>query len=85
MEKDIDSWRVYANCKGADTAIFFPEGNSTQKPAKDLCKGCFVKPECLEFALVTNQEAGIWGGMSERQRKRLRRQRRQAQASKNTK
>lgn len=73
-------WRDEAACKDLDTNIFFPpgEGQASQERielAKRICGACVVRAECLEFALVTNQEVGIWGGMTEHERRRERRAR----------
>jgi WhiB family transcriptional regulator, redox-sensing transcriptional regulator len=55
--------------------LFFPERGASTKEAKSVCHGCEVRPECLEYALRHGEKFGIWGGMSERERRRLRRQR----------
>jgi WhiB family transcriptional regulator, redox-sensing transcriptional regulator len=64
-------WQDAANCLGVDPDLFFPER------AKEVCKGCVVRGECLEYALANGEKFGIWGGLSERERRRLRRQRAQ--------
>lgn len=65
------------NCKGVDPDLFFPErGQPTAEPRR-VCRGCVVRSECLEYALVNGEKFGIWGGLSERERRRLRRQRSQ--------
>lgn len=67
-------WISDANCRGLDAALFHPE-RAHQKDASDakkVCAGCTVRAQCLQFALETNQEHGIWGGMSERERRRIR-------------
>ena len=63
------SWRKNALCKDTDPELFFPVGNTGQAllqitEAKRVCEECTVKQECLEFALETNQDCGIWGGTS---------------------
>lgn len=70
-------WQDQANCLGADPDLFFPEGPEVNiKEAKELCYSCEVKYECLEYALQHGEKFGIWGGMSERERRRhVRRQR----------
>jgi WhiB family redox-sensing transcriptional regulator len=71
-------WRGEAKCLGSDPALFFPLG-STGEPmeqavsAKRVCQSCTVRPRCLQFALETNQDAGVWGGTTEDERKTLRR------------
>src|SRR6267154_4842318 len=68
-------WQERANCLGVDPDLFFPERGASTKEAKGVCHGCEVRPECLEYALRHGEKFGIWGGMSERERRRLRRQR----------
>jgi WhiB family redox-sensing transcriptional regulator len=69
------SWQDYANCRGADADLFFPERGASTRKAKAICNACDVKAECLDFAIVQGEKFGIWGGMSERERRRVRRQR----------
>ena len=69
------SWQDYANCRGADADLFFPERGASTRKAKAICNACDVKGECLDFAIVQGEKFGIWGGMSERERRRVRRQR----------
>ncbi len=68
-------WQERANCLGVDPDLFFPERGASTKEAKAVCNGCEVRLECLEYALAHGEKFGIWGGMSERERRRLRRQR----------
>ena len=68
-------WQDEANCKGANADLFFPERGASTRSAKAICRECQVRPECLEFAIVTGEKFGIWGGMSERERRRVRRDR----------
>ncbi len=77
------SWQESSNCLGVDPDLFFPERGASTKEAKEVCRGCVVRNDCLEFALANGEKFGIWGGMSERERRRIRRQRaldRQAEA-----
>ena len=69
------SWQRRANCMGVDPDLFFPERGASTKEAKEVCRGCVVREECLEFALSNGEKFGIWGGMSERERRRIRRAR----------
>lgn len=69
------SWQDYANCLGLDPALFFPERGASTREAKEVCAGCRVRDDCLEYALVEVITHGIWGGLSERERRRVRRQR----------
>lgn len=74
-------WQDGANCKGVDPDLFFPERGSSTREAKEVCRGCIVRENCLEFALQNGEKFGIWGGLSERERRRIRRQRAQAARS----
>ena len=69
------AWQDLANCRGADPDLFFPERGASTRTAKSICRECSVQPDCLEFAIVSSEKFGIWGGMSERERRRIRRQR----------
>jgi len=68
-------WQTQANCMGVDPDLFFPERGASTKEAKEVCRGCVVQNDCLEYALASGEKFGIWGGMSERERRRLRRAR----------
>ena len=68
-------WTEDANCKGADADIFFPERGASTRKAKAICRACSVQSECLEFAIENSEKFGIWGGLSERERRRIKRQR----------
>lgn len=73
-------WRDQAACLGLDTELFFPTGATGRaldqiEQAKAVCVCCPVAPECLEWALETSQDAGVWGGLSEEERRTLRRSR----------
>lgn len=73
-------WRYKAACIGEDTALFFPIGTTGPalaqvERAKAICQECIVVLQCLEWALENNQQDGIWGGLSEDQRRSLRRRR----------
>jgi WhiB family redox-sensing transcriptional regulator len=71
-----DSWRQEALCAETDPEAFFPEKGGSTRDAKRVCTGCAVRVECLEYALSSDERFGIWGGLSERERRRLRLQRR---------
>src|SRR5690606_29448858 len=77
-DPDERSWQQYANCLGVDPDLFFPERGASTREAKEVCRGCVVRAQCLEYALVHSEKFGIWGGLSERERRRIRRQRAQA-------
>ena len=87
IEWDTDDWRERAACRDTDPELFFPIGSTgiavdQIRAAKAICNECESKAECLEFALSSNQESGVWGGATEDERRRMRRarlaQRRQA-------
>ena len=69
------TWQTKANCMGVDPDLFFPERGASTREAKEVCRGCVVREDCLEYALANGEKFGIWGGLSERERRRLRRQR----------
>jgi WhiB family transcriptional regulator, redox-sensing transcriptional regulator len=76
--EDAEAWRLSALCGETDPEAFFPEKGGSTRDAKRVCTGCEVRAECLEFALTNDERFGIWGGLSERERRRLRLQRREA-------
>ncbi|MDA8313969.1 MAG: WhiB family transcriptional regulator [Actinomycetota bacterium] len=73
-------WIEQANCRGVDPELFFPARGEPTRDAKALCKGCVVREECLDYALAHGERWGIWGGTTERDRRRLRRSLRQRAA-----
>ncbi|MCU1605359.1 MAG: Transcription factor WhiB [Modestobacter sp.] len=66
-------WQESALCAETDPEAFFPEKGGSTREAKKICTGCEVRAECLEYALANDERFGIWGGLSERERRRLRR------------
>ncbi|MEZ5209789.1 MULTISPECIES: WhiB family transcriptional regulator [unclassified Gordonia (in: high G+C Gram-positive bacteria)] len=68
-----DQWQERALCAQTDPEAFFPEKGGSTREAKRICHGCEVKAECLEYALGNDERFGIWGGLSERERRRLKR------------
>ncbi len=68
-------WKSKANCMGVDPDLFFPERGMSTREAKEVCRGCIVREDCLEYALANGEKFGIWGGLSERERRRIRRAR----------
>lgn len=68
-----DQWQERALCAQTDPEAFFPEKGGSTREAKRICLGCEVKDECLESALANDERFGIWGGLSERERRRLKR------------
>ncbi|MFN2607698.1 MAG: WhiB family transcriptional regulator [Acidimicrobiales bacterium] len=70
---DDEDWRAAAACRTADTSLFFPESDDEAGPAKAICASCPVREDCLGFALANRQEQGVWGGLTEAERRRMRR------------
>ena len=66
-----DQWQERALCAQTDPEAFFPEKGGSTREAKRICSGCEVRAECLEYALAHDERFGIWGGLSERERRRL--------------
>jgi len=76
----ITEWRDVALCRDTDPDLFFPVGTTGLAldqiaAAKGVCLQCAARPDCLEFALDSNQDSGVWGGLSEEERRQIRRQR----------
>lgn len=68
-----ESWRERAVCSQVDPEMWFPEKGGSTSDAKKICLGCPVKNECLEYALTNDERFGVWGGYSERERRRIKR------------
>lgn len=68
-----DQWQERALCAQTDPEAFFPEKGGSTREAKRICLGCEVRDSCLEYALANDERFGIWGGLSERERRRLKR------------
>jgi WhiB family transcriptional regulator, redox-sensing transcriptional regulator len=66
-------WHDRALCAQTDPEAFFPEKGGSTREAKKICTGCEVRSECLSYALANDERFGIWGGLSERERRRLKR------------
>jgi len=66
-------WHERALCAQTDPEAFFPEKGGSTREAKRICTTCAVRSECLEYALGNDERFGIWGGLSERERRRLKR------------
>jgi WhiB family redox-sensing transcriptional regulator len=80
-DEPAEDWQNFANCLGVDPDLFFPERGASTKEAKGVCQACVVREDCLEYALENSEKFGIWGGLSERERRRLRRARALARAA----
>ncbi|HUF84222.1 MAG TPA: WhiB family transcriptional regulator [Acidimicrobiia bacterium] len=72
------SWREFARCRGVDPEVFYPvsDDDDDAEEAKSICADCPVREPCLEFALSTREKNGVWGGLTERERRRVLRRRR---------
>jgi len=66
------AWQVDSLCAQTDPEAFFPEKGGSTREAKKICSSCEVRSQCLEYALENDERFGIWGGMSERERRKLR-------------
>ena len=67
------AWQTDALCSQTDPEAFFPEKGGSTRDAKRICTMCEVREECLQYALDNDERFGIWGGLSERERRKLRR------------
>jgi WhiB family redox-sensing transcriptional regulator len=71
----MDDWQECskrAACRGEDPAVFFPSVGGNAAKARAICSVCPVRPECLAYALADPESAGVWGGITERERRKLR-------------
>lgn len=66
------AWQTDALCAQTDPEAFFPEKGGSTRDAKRICTSCEVRAQCLEYALANDERFGIWGGLSERERRKLR-------------
>lgn len=69
-------WREHAACRGIDPDVFYPVSDEEAEPARAVCEQCPVRQACLEYALTSREREGVWGGATERERRRIIRQRR---------
>ncbi len=72
------TWRQHAACRGLDPDIFYPASDEEAEEAKVVCDQCPVRQLCLEHALSHRERDGVWGGLTERERRRIIRQRRKS-------
>ena len=72
-EPEALPWLAEAKCLQADPETFFPEKGGSTREAKRICQQCGVREECLDYALENDERFGIWGGLSERERRRQKR------------
>lgn len=76
--KPSGGWRQQARCRGVDPEIFHPGEEDDPSPAKEICAACPVREACLEYALTVREKFGVWGGLTERERRRVLRRRRRS-------
>jgi WhiB family transcriptional regulator, redox-sensing transcriptional regulator len=71
-DDDALAWQADSLCAQTDPEAFFPEKGGSTRDAKRICASCEVKAQCLDYALSNDERFGIWGGLSERERRKLR-------------
>lgn len=76
--KRAPSWKLLAACRGVEADIFYPLTDEEAESAKSVCQTCSVREACLEWALAHRERDGVWGGATERERRRMVRQRRRS-------
>ncbi len=75
--QSVRTWRDKGRCRGVDPDVFYPlDDDACEAAAKMICAGCAVREACLDHAIVNRERIGVWGGLGERERRRLIRQRR---------
>ena len=74
VEDEALAWQTDALCAQTDPESFFPEKGGSTREAKRICESCEVRSDCLDYALENDERFGIWGGLSERERRKLRRE-----------
>lgn len=84
LPPEAHAWMLDAKCRGAAPASFFPSDGLGVEAAQRVCAGCTVRADCLEYALVNRIEHGVWGGASERERRRILRRRRDLRDARGT-
>jgi len=78
LQESAPHWRQYARCLGADPELFYPSPDDPALAAKEICYVCPVREPCLEHAITAREKQGVWGGLTEKERRRLIRQRRKS-------
>jgi WhiB family transcriptional regulator, redox-sensing transcriptional regulator len=68
---DADNWRERAACRGVDPSVFYPTSEKEEEPARSICGACAVKAYCLDYAIANKEKDGIWGGLNEKERRRI--------------
>ena len=74
VHKGTRDWQSEGACKGVEPDLFFTERGVSNQTAKAMCGLCVIKVECLDYAVTNNEAYGVWGGKSERERRKIRRQ-----------
>lgn len=77
-DNSMPVWRQKAACRGVDPDIFYPVTDEDAEDAKAICRMCPVQELCLEWALASREKEGVWGGATERERRRIIRRRRRS-------
>ncbi|MGK2853767.1 MAG: WhiB family transcriptional regulator [Microbacteriaceae bacterium] len=72
VEENPLAWQSDSLCSQTDPEAFFPEKGGSTRDAKKICASCEVRSQCLDYALQNDERFGIWGGLSERERRKLR-------------
>lgn len=72
------TWRQHSACRGVEPDIFYPPSDEEAEIAKAVCDACPVRQPCLEYALASRERDGVWGGATEKERRRILRQRRKS-------
>jgi WhiB family transcriptional regulator, redox-sensing transcriptional regulator len=72
------TWRQHAACSGLEPEVFYPVSDEQTEEAKAICRECPVREPCLDYALANRERDGVWGGATERERRRMIRQRRKS-------
>jgi len=78
---DVAKWWDLGACRGLDATIFYPDDEIEAQSAKDVCSDCNVRQTCLDHALTFREKSGVWGGATEKDRRRMIRQRRKSAAT----
>lgn len=80
---EVPDWQGVSQCLGVDPDIFYSEDGVRTPEAKAICAQCIVRNECLEYALENSERMGVWGGLTERERRSIKRRQRLASAAAN--
>ncbi|MGQ0743624.1 MAG: WhiB family transcriptional regulator [Acidimicrobiales bacterium] len=81
IDRNETAWRLKGACRGIPASVFYPDDDDPAIEAKAICARCPVRQTCLDFALAVREKEGVWGGATERERRRILRQRRRPAAA----